>query len=260
MGPLADAMTTRPRIPNTAPRTDPAIVSGASRTSGRCSSHRSNRSATQTDPNPKAGKSRVNIATLRKRFPMIVKSAFPGSITRGLARASNTSETHSGRNRPGNTVRSTNRRNPADSPAARPTKIRSASVPSVVIAPTTLPFSVSIPILEPSATIADARIATLVPRPPTRSPVISAATHDDASRSTAGTRSRVTALPPVTRTVGADASIIAASCSVACPEARGLPRGPRGVSTHPVGGEPQNRPTVRPCSSTSTSWNAGVRP
>jgi hypothetical protein len=58
-------------------------VSGASRTSGHRSSHRSNRSATQTDPNPKAGKSRVNIATLRKRFPMIVKSAFPGSITRG---------------------------------------------------------------------------------------------------------------------------------------------------------------------------------
>ncbi len=194
---------------------------------------------------------------------MIVKSAFPGSITTGLARATNTSETHRGRNRPGNTVRSTNRRSPADSPAARPTKIRSASVPSVVIAPTTLPFSVSNPILESSATIADALIATLVPRPPTRSPVISAATHDDASRSTAGTRSMLTALPPVTRSVDADASIIARIMlgGVAGGQ-RAATRHPRGVHT-PRGrsvGRPQNRPTVRPCSSTSTLWNAGVRP
>jgi len=79
--------------------------------------------------NPKAGKRRVNIATLRTRFPMIVKSVFPGSITTGLATANSTTETHRGMNRPGNTVRSTNRSSPADSPAARPTKSRSASVP-----------------------------------------------------------------------------------------------------------------------------------
>ncbi len=77
------------------------------------------------------------------------------------------------------------------------------------MAPTSFPFSVNSPIFESSAAIADRRMTSLVPSPPTASPAINEPTHDDASRSTAGVRSRAIARLPVARSVDAVESAIA---------------------------------------------------